>query len=371
MPLQSDAPRGLSHGAVKYHPSMRHFLLALALPLSAGAAEPVEAPLGNRTITLTATSELPGRSGRPYSVGHLMDGDADTAWVEGVEGTGEGQVISFHLGAQIGVEGMLVWPGYGKSAAVYTGNATPSRLTASFGSSRLTFALRQPVQMREDEGPASPGGQQGMSCVHVDRPGGRAPHVVVLDAPVTSQTVKLAVDAVLPGEKWADLAITEARPLLADTEEPLPGVEAARRFLRAVRDRRPLSTAPAKVLDLREVPDGAVRAERATYAAWGITDKPALPPTLDARSDDTNRLAAANAFLAATRGHFVGVGVAVVPVSDGTWVVGTRSGAFGDGEWVELSPAAKLDANGAVAHLTELSYSDGAPGCHDVLPAVP
>lgn len=350
---------------------MRHLLLLLLLPAAALAADPVTAPLGDRTVTLSATSELAGKSGRPYSVGHLMDGDPATAWVEGVDGSGEGQTLTFRLDGPAEVEGVLVWPGYGKSAAVYTGNATPSRVTVALGASQVPFALRQPVQMREDEGPTSPGGQKGMTCVHVDRPGARAPHLLLLERPVATDSVKLAVEAVLPGKTWADLAITEARPLLQAARDPLGGVDLARDFLRGVRDGAALTVAPARVLDVRETPDGAVRAERTTYAAWGVSDQPAPPPTLAATAPAAERLAAANAFLTTTRAHFVGVGVAVVPVEGGSWVIGTRSGAFGDGEWVELSPAAKLDASGVVVHLTELTWADGSPGCHDVLPRLP
>lgn len=349
---------------------MRRSLLLLGLPALALAGAPAATgTLGDVPVTVTASSELPGKSGRPYSVGNLLDGDPATAWVEGVDGLGVGQELRFAFSEPRSVEGFLVWPGYGKSGGVYTGNATPHEVTVTVGESqRLT--LRQPVVMDEREGPRGPGGREGMTCGHLDRPGGRAAQVVLWDSVRNADAATLRVEAVLAGEKWTDLAISEARPLLAGATDPLPGVEHARAFLRFVRDSGVMGM-PQRVVDLREHRDAARRAELATWAAWGVKDKPAPPPVLGPEAPKEERAAATSAFLDATRAQLIGVAVAVVPTERGTWVVGARSGTFGDGEWLELSPAVLLGRDGAILEMTELPYSDGAPGCHDVLPPSP
>ena len=349
---------------------MRSSLLLSWVPALALAGAPTaKGTLGDVPVTVTASSELPGKSGRPYSVGNLLDGDPATAWVEGVDGLGVGQELRFAFGEPRSVEGFLVWPGYGKSGAVYTGNATTHEVTVTVGEpQRLT--LRQPVVMNESEGATGPGGREGMTCGHVDRPGGRAAQVVLWDSVRNADAATLRVEAVLAGEKWTDLAISEARPLLVGVSDPLPGVEHARAFLRSLRD-GPSASTPERVLDLREHRDAARRAELATWAAWGVPDKPAPPPVLGPEASKDERAEAAAAFLAATRPQLLGVTVAVVPIARGTWVVGARSGTFGDGEWLELSPAVLLGRDGAILEMTELPYSDGAPGCHDVLPPLP
>lgn len=344
--------------------------LLLGLPALALAASPsATATLGDVPVTVTASSELPGKTGRPYSVGHLLDGDPATAWVEGVDGLGVDQELRFAFGEARPVEGFLVWPGYGKSGDVYTGNATAHEVTVTVGEpQRLT--LRQPVVMDESEHPPGPGGREGLTCGHVERPGARAAHIVLWGTPRTADAASLRVESVLAGEKWTDLVISEARPLLVGATDPLPGVEHARAFLRSLRDGSSAPT-PERVLDVREHPDAAHRAELATWAAWGVPDKPAPAPVLGADAPKEERTAAAAAFLGATKRQLLGVAVAVVPTERGTWMVGARSGTFGDGEWLELSPAVLLGADGAVVELVELTYSDGAPGCHDVLPPLP
>ncbi|MCB0488186.1 MAG: hypothetical protein R2820_13975 [Cyclobacteriaceae bacterium] len=61
-----------------------------------------------------------------YSAGNLMDENPTTAWVEGVDGQGEGEVIFVPcLDLSKPVE---IWAGYGKSSAVYAANSRPKRV---------------------------------------------------------------------------------------------------------------------------------------------------------------------------------------------------------------------------------------------------
>ncbi len=346
-------------------------LLLLLLPAAAFAEPSASGSVGDLGVTVSASSELPGSTGRPYSVGNLLDGDGATAWVEGGKGLGVGQTVSFALASKASIEGFLVWPGYGKSGPVYTGNATPLDVALTIGGNRHTLRLRQPQQMLGDEDQTTAGGRVGMACGHVDQPGARAPHLVVFTRPVETDTMTLTVESALAGEKWADLPISEARPLIVSATDGLPGVDHARAFLRSVRDRTPLPAAPEIVTDVREHPDGQQRTELATYAAWGIPKKRAPAPTLGPDAPPEQRKAAAEAFLTNVRGQLLDVAVAVATGKGETWVIGARSGSFGDGEWLELSPAVVLDAKGAPRALVELGFFDGSPGCHDVLPAIP
>lgn len=61
-----------------------------------------------------------------YSAGNLMDEDPTTAWVEGVDGYGEGEVIfAACLDLNKPVE---IWAGYGKSSAIFAANSRPKRI---------------------------------------------------------------------------------------------------------------------------------------------------------------------------------------------------------------------------------------------------
>jgi len=342
----------------------------LLLPSVAFAAPPHETTLGPAEVTVSANSELAGKEGRPYSVAHLSDADPSTAWVEGLPGTGAGSELRWEFAGPQRLEGFLVWPGYGKSAAVYTKNATPLNVVLTLGSKTRPLRLRQAVRMSEDEFAKTPGGQEGMACVHRDSPSGRAARVVMFSTPETAQSVRLTVDSVIPGVSWKDMPISEARPLLPAAPDRLPGVDAARRFLRSVRDNTPLQRAPGTVLDVRAHPDGALRAELVTARSWGL-ERPDPPAILEGSASESERASAASAYLAAMRPHLLDVPVIVRGDATGAWLIGTMTGQWGDGEWLEQSPAIRIDAEGRATALIETQYSDGSPGCHDVAPELP
>ena len=62
----------------------------------------------------------------------IMDGDTTTAWVEGVEGNGEGESITFTFGDLYVVSDIKIWNGYQKSEDLYYKNARTSELELEF-----------------------------------------------------------------------------------------------------------------------------------------------------------------------------------------------------------------------------------------------
>ena len=62
----------------------------------------------------------------------IMDGDTITAWVEGVEGNGEGESITFTFGDLYVVSDIKIWNGYQKSEDLYYKNARTSELELEF-----------------------------------------------------------------------------------------------------------------------------------------------------------------------------------------------------------------------------------------------
>ena len=62
----------------------------------------------------------------------IMDGNTTTAWVEGVEGNGEGESITFTFGDLYVVSDIKIWNGYQKSEDLYYKNARTSELELEF-----------------------------------------------------------------------------------------------------------------------------------------------------------------------------------------------------------------------------------------------
>ncbi len=62
----------------------------------------------------------------------IMDGDTTTAWVEGVEGNGEGESLTFTFGDLYAVSDIKIWNGYQKSEDLYYKNARPAELELEF-----------------------------------------------------------------------------------------------------------------------------------------------------------------------------------------------------------------------------------------------
>lgn len=77
-----------------------------------------------------ATSILPPDSGSTdsclYGPERAVDGDPMTAWCEGIEGNGEGEVIVVHLGSRPeSVREIEIWAGFGRSASLHARNGRP------------------------------------------------------------------------------------------------------------------------------------------------------------------------------------------------------------------------------------------------------
>lgn len=75
-----------------------------------------------------ASSSLPAGSESNYIAENLYDSDVFTAWVEGVPGNGEGQVLTYRLPAGTEIHGLAVVNGYGKNEKVYHANGAVKEL---------------------------------------------------------------------------------------------------------------------------------------------------------------------------------------------------------------------------------------------------
>lgn len=112
----------------------------------------------------------------------IMDDDVTTAWVEGVDGNGEGESVTFTFGDSNSVSGIRIWNGYQKSEDLYYKNARPSELELEFSDGSTE---RISLQDRSD-------GAQRFEF---------APHV--------TSYVKIKILSVYGGNKYEDTVISE------------------------------------------------------------------------------------------------------------------------------------------------------------------
>ena len=81
--------------------------LVFFLGMASTAAAATVKPTG-----IEASTFLISDKGHVYAVKHLLDSKADSAWMEGAEGSGLGSWIKIDLGASTEVTGVKLWNGY-------------------------------------------------------------------------------------------------------------------------------------------------------------------------------------------------------------------------------------------------------------------
>lgn len=131
--------------------------------------------------TVTASSAL-NEFEMTHSPSLVMDGDTTTGWVEGAEGQGEGEMITFTLSAQRQISGFSIYNGYQKSDDLYHKNSRPSRITVfTPGGESYSFDLEDSMGMQTFR----------------------------FSEPLTSSSISFRIDSVYAGSKYKDTVISE------------------------------------------------------------------------------------------------------------------------------------------------------------------
>lgn len=152
----------------------------LALVMSRALATGEEERPGGVTVlpveSVTASSELEDA----YAAEMVTDGDPTTAWQEGTEGDGTGAWIELTLPGPAAITRLLVWNGYQKGSH-FAENGRARRLAIDAGDRSFV------VDLLDIEGPQA----------------------VDLPTPVRAQRLRLTVEAIYPGDRYPDLAVSE------------------------------------------------------------------------------------------------------------------------------------------------------------------
>lgn len=135
-----------------------------------------------------ASSTLPHQSHNTYSAAMAQDADFRTAWVEGVPGDGVGEYLQCTFAGDakgpVNFSGISIASGYQKSPATWKDNGRPKQLLMQVNGqdwARLDLQDTQAVQFFEVRNRALKVGDK----------------------------MRLVVEAVYPGERFHDTAITE------------------------------------------------------------------------------------------------------------------------------------------------------------------
>ena len=158
------------------------------LPSSGGA---VSGPL--LADTITASSTLEDGSGFNYSADCLQDYNSNTAWVEGVQGNGIGEFLTFTFPEGTVITGGVIYTGYQKSADLLFANSAPAAFCVESGSRREALFLDSYADTflgNEKEG-----------------------YLFRFDEPIVPENgvVTVTITSVRPGWKYEDTCISEFR----------------------------------------------------------------------------------------------------------------------------------------------------------------
>jgi len=146
-------------------------------------------PFENRAFTVTASSELTGKSDGQYAPENAFDNDITTAWVEGNEGDGTNEWIQItFLKTQL-IKDMTIHNGYQKSKETYKKNNRMSSFTIYInGKKTLIHSLDHEIEKSK-----------------------------TLQLNQFVQTLKIQVNEIEKGSLYADLCISDIEFNFADS----------------------------------------------------------------------------------------------------------------------------------------------------------
>lgn len=170
---------------------MRAFSGTLAGLLASFLLVPVADAAWVKPATITASSSLPADKGVNYNASNIDDKKVSTVWVEGEEGSGLGSWLLLEFSEPHEVRSITVWSGNWYSWDFWQrhNRAEEVEIELSDGTEK-EFTLA-------DE---------------------KKPHVLTLDEPVTTESVKLKIKGIHRGNTFNDTCISEV--LVQDTAEP-------------------------------------------------------------------------------------------------------------------------------------------------------
>ncbi|HUT99362.1 MAG TPA: hypothetical protein VM054_09845 [bacterium] len=140
-----------------------------------GESSPVVQPSASSHLTGDVCDMGPGAA---------VDGRFETAWCEGVPGTGVGESLALTFDGEYPLTGVTVLPGYARDPELWGDNARPRRLSLEAADRTFEFELKDEPALQRLE----------------------------LESTVWTDTLRVTILEVYPGERWDDTCIAEVTP---------------------------------------------------------------------------------------------------------------------------------------------------------------
>ena len=156
-------------------------------------------PAGDRLkiVGASATSELnvASKDNATYIATNASDGDIKTAWVEGVDGNGEGQSITLYLDGVHNISRLKIYNGYMKNKRRYAINGKVTKAIIDYGNGYQQTVNVNTVYVPEEEADFEP-----YEIIET---------VVVPEQDVSTDTITITIEEATAGSTYHDTAISE------------------------------------------------------------------------------------------------------------------------------------------------------------------
>ncbi len=144
--------------------------------------------------SVTATSNLPVYGSKTYVAENVIDGNVNTVWVEGVNGTGAGEYLEFTMDGTQKISEIVIYNGYLESYHLYNANGRVSEVLIEFGNGYVVeYVLNCDGFASDSDEPVS----------------GYVPTVIELEEPVYANTVRITIISAIAGDSYEDTCISE------------------------------------------------------------------------------------------------------------------------------------------------------------------
>lgn len=339
--------------------------------------------IGGVEATVWASSVLPDQAGNSYSAAMAFDGDRQTAWVEGAEGSGTGETLTVEFEGEVVLDGFVLIPGYVKNGTIFAKNAVPRDIALRIdGETVDIYTLRYDMKraLRHEH----PDCYHSEADVNVE-----TLRVVIFREPKRGRRVTLGVKNAFAGSQYEDLAISEWQPLLVSLEEGLvaPKLVEVLKGLRDVNNFEQFVAADAEVEDLRnkyiridargerivrydDPPAYHTLAELSRASAQGQEAVDKFP--YFARVSKTERgegSSVADRFVRYVTSALLNTELVVDPDGRQAKVIGGLALEYGHETGGELYPLLVVDASHGVTQMQEISRH-GRRSCFGVIPSI-
>ncbi len=94
-----------------------------------------------KSVEATSTLKTASKDKSDYKAENLIDGKISTAWIEGVDGTGEGEEITLHLDDEYEITKLVIYNGFLKTKRRYTINGKVDEIMLSSNRSSTTYRV--------------------------------------------------------------------------------------------------------------------------------------------------------------------------------------------------------------------------------------